>query len=247
MNEERTIEKLREIKNILDKIGVEFWLDHGTLLSAVRDGKIIKWDSDVDLGTWYNNVERIIAAFPEFEKRGFSIILNRKQGRLDTERFYYPHTLDVDICLYRCRGNCAFIIHHVQNIKRIEKLLRWAMNVLKHHECMRPEGVRAHDGLFPSDPFSSLVPLKLRELLADIIWRILDRRGCIVPLVISKSYFENFSTIQFYGMEFKVPSDVEEYLEYRYGSNWRIPVKEWKYENDGAINLEIRLCDFLQS
>lgn len=43
---------------------------------------------------------------------------------------------------------------------------------------------------------------------------------------------------------FRVPFNVEKYLEYRYGSDWKIPIKKWKYKDDGAMSAEIRLCDF---
>lgn len=52
---------LREAKRVVDKHGVEFWLDSGTLLGAVRDGKIIPWEHDIDLATWYTNSWRIVS------------------------------------------------------------------------------------------------------------------------------------------------------------------------------------------
>lgn len=86
MNVERAVENLREIKDILDKNGVEFWLDSGTLLGAVRDGKIIEWDTDIDLGTWYTNVTQLTSIFPEFKKRGFSAFLDMKWGAMSILR-----------------------------------------------------------------------------------------------------------------------------------------------------------------
>jgi len=61
------VKNLREVKDVFDKNDVNFWLDTGTLLGAVRDGKMIEWDHDMDLGLWYNDVKRIISAFSEFK------------------------------------------------------------------------------------------------------------------------------------------------------------------------------------
>ncbi|GAH36594.1 unnamed protein product, partial [marine sediment metagenome] len=47
MDEKIAIDTLKCVKNVLDNYGIEFWLDTGTLLGAVREGKIIPWDSDI--------------------------------------------------------------------------------------------------------------------------------------------------------------------------------------------------------
>lgn len=240
MNEQAALENLKEIKDIFDKIGVEFWLDHGTLLGAFRDGKIIEWDSDVDLGTWYDNAKKITSAFPEFKKRGFWAYLNKKEGTMGAKR----HGCHTGVSLYRKRNDYAWTVHQIREIKytRIEKLLHWLFHILEPMTFVKPEWKSTRK----SEPFSSLLPFTLKRLSADIMWSILDRRGHFIPLAIPITYFEKLSTIQFYGIEFKTPFNVEKYLNYRYGGDWKIPRKNWKYKDDGAIDLNgPRLCDFL--
>jgi len=241
MIEDVAVENLTEIRDVFHKIDVEFWLDHGTLLAAVRDGKIIEWDSDVDLGTWYDNTKQILSALGEFKKRRFTTVLNSKRGNLGVKR----DGCYVGVSLYRERGNCAWTVPPVflRELNRVEKLLNWWMNVSTPITYTTPEG----KFLRRSGPFLSLVPLTLKQHLADITWSILDRRGCIIPLMIPKHYFEDLSIIEFYGIEFDIPSNVEQYLEYRYGSSWKIPTKKWKYKDNGAMSAEIRLCDFNSS
>ena len=41
MKEERALETLRKIKKILDKNNINYWLDEGTLLGAVREKKLM--------------------------------------------------------------------------------------------------------------------------------------------------------------------------------------------------------------
>ena len=36
--------------SILNKNKVDYWVCHGTLLGIIRDGKLIEWDNDIDIG-----------------------------------------------------------------------------------------------------------------------------------------------------------------------------------------------------
>ena len=66
---------LREAKQIMDQLGVVFFLRQGTCLGAIRDGAIIPWDDDIDLGSIFetHNVteEMMQAVASAFEDHGF--------------------------------------------------------------------------------------------------------------------------------------------------------------------------------
>ncbi|HIB35549.1 MAG TPA: hypothetical protein EYO26_03970, partial [Dehalococcoidia bacterium] len=42
---------LLKIKELMDELKVIFFLRHGTCLGAVRDGQLITWDDDIDIGS----------------------------------------------------------------------------------------------------------------------------------------------------------------------------------------------------
>ena len=42
---------LKEARHILDRLGLVFFLRHGTGLGAVRDGAFIEWDDYLDIGS----------------------------------------------------------------------------------------------------------------------------------------------------------------------------------------------------
>jgi hypothetical protein len=66
---------LLEAKEILDGLGVKFFLRQGTCLGAVRDKAFIAWDDDLDLGVilGYNGFteESVDPVLVKFRERGF--------------------------------------------------------------------------------------------------------------------------------------------------------------------------------
>jgi hypothetical protein len=225
------VKNLREVKEVFDKVGVTFWLDTGTLLGAVRDGQIIEWDTDVDMGTWYDDLAKLLFTFPELRKRGFNITLNRKWADMTVRRF----DCNVNVCLYHKRGGYVWRVSRMPKkgliLNVIIKILQRCVNISNLRVYTKQKGTFAEE----IKNFSSLLPSVLKRLPTDTAWLALHRLGCLIPMVIPKQYFENLSTIQFYGMEFNAPFDVEKYLRYRYGSNWRMPKEKYEYyKEDGA-------------
>lgn len=98
---------LKEAKEIMDELGVTFFLRQGTCLGAVRDNAIMAWDDDLDIGSVVGlhgltkdsintTVERVVAAFTA---RGFStrveltssytyVLLLKDSVRIDWECFH---------------------------------------------------------------------------------------------------------------------------------------------------------------
>ncbi|MFC1953686.1 LicD family protein, partial [Chloroflexota bacterium] len=65
-------EILREIKQILDKLGVTFFLRKGTCLGVIRSKEFIPWDDDIDIGSVIGcnrltekTIEQVITALKE--------------------------------------------------------------------------------------------------------------------------------------------------------------------------------------
>jgi hypothetical protein len=74
----RNAEKvLLEIRQLLSDINIVFFLRHGTCLGAVRDGELIPWDDDIDIGSiigMHNLDESSISrAVKRFEATNFQV------------------------------------------------------------------------------------------------------------------------------------------------------------------------------
>jgi len=65
---------LLAIKEVLDSMGVKFWLMYGTLLGAIRDKGFIDFDMDTDIGIYYEDKDRAYDIVIELQKRAFGLI-----------------------------------------------------------------------------------------------------------------------------------------------------------------------------
>ena len=74
---------LKEIKQILDRLGLVFFLRHGTCLGAVRDHAFIEWDDDLDIGSVIGlhglTEERVRSAAHVFEEDGFTVSIGANE------------------------------------------------------------------------------------------------------------------------------------------------------------------------
>lgn len=64
---------LRDVADVLNRGGVEYWCDYGTLLGQHREGDLILGDKDVDLCAFAEEKPRVLALAPELERRGYQV------------------------------------------------------------------------------------------------------------------------------------------------------------------------------
>lgn len=59
------IELLRFIDNVCKKYDLDYWLDYGTLLGAVRHRGFIPWDDDIDISMLRDDYNKLIKVLPK--------------------------------------------------------------------------------------------------------------------------------------------------------------------------------------
>lgn len=88
MDIDSATEVLKEITKIMDKAGITFFLRQGTCLGAIRDGSLIPWDDDIDLGS-------VMGLHGLIEKSVDSTVTILRQNGYITELTHLDHCLHV--------------------------------------------------------------------------------------------------------------------------------------------------------
>ena len=103
-------ERLRDIKRILDQLGVVFFIAYGTCLGAIREGGFIPWDDEMDLGSVIGlngldeeTIDRGIAAFKE---NGYYVHVNRTSRHIGVS--VVKSSIRADWTCHRIIGDSVF-------------------------------------------------------------------------------------------------------------------------------------------
>ena len=62
---------LVELARLFETAGARFWLRDGTALGVYRDGTVLPYDDDADLGVWDKDLPRLLPLFVEMTHRGY--------------------------------------------------------------------------------------------------------------------------------------------------------------------------------
>lgn len=92
---------LADVADKLERAGLEYWLDWGSLLGAVRDGRILEHDTDTDLSVPAVHAEALRAlADREFAARGYVVQDRGTSLLIGLPRRPRVHTLDDEIMVH---------------------------------------------------------------------------------------------------------------------------------------------------
>lgn len=95
-------EKIRELLyftvELFEKHNIDYWLDYGTLLGAVREGGFFSHDEDADISTFVENREKVEGLKDEFLKKEYVVRLNHFKNKSGIQiRYSKENNLHIDI------------------------------------------------------------------------------------------------------------------------------------------------------
>jgi len=249
---EDLVEDFKILKEILDKYNIKYWLECGTLLGAVREGRIIPWDDDIEFGIMDSEVEKLNSALPEISEKGFKVrkaplpilkyAFKRSEYGIDAWVFSESDENNFAASLYQMSLNnlsAQFLwyiwLPFICAEKDIDiKMPPYRLKYMPHSKFKKIF-------ILALKYFLTLFPYKSRKLFAESALKklIKNKKVEIIKSVVPKHYLKEFKEIKFYGLMVNIPLNDEEYVAYKYGKDWRTPRKKWScYDEDGSITID---------
>ncbi|MCK5260582.1 MAG: LicD family protein [Thermoplasmatales archaeon] len=224
-NKENIILILKEIKGVHDKYQIPFWLEYGSLLGAVRGGKIIDGDYDIDLATFFDVLmDKFETISKELYDMGYDIYITETRMAMSKENIhasiYLYNTNVVPKCITRNRKRKKNFMGKTL-IYCFLRPLQTSHKDLIHNYTPRIKTIQMIKSVMRHLPSRN----KLYNLLLSFGKKIncLDSFNVNVP----ESYVDTFKEITFCDVNIKIPKEEEKYLEQFYGKTWKIPDKNW--------------------
>jgi phosphorylcholine metabolism protein LicD len=112
MDKVLAIRNLTAVKEVFEKFGITLWLDFGTLLGAVREGRLIEWDLDIDLATWDRDRKKILWALKNLKE-------GQSKAKVDVGAPLFPNFHDTHVSLYPYDSTIEIFLYQVRNNKAI--------------------------------------------------------------------------------------------------------------------------------
>ncbi|TPH17077.1 LicD family protein [Litorilituus lipolyticus] len=219
---QRWLDSLEQITAILQQHNLNSFLDTGTLLGAVRDGQFIPWDNDIDISLLDKdyNKQTLLKVAKSIYHAGYNVNYHQ-----DAIYIYKDPDIAIGIMLYR-HSNQSYI-NQFGKIELASRFL-YLLKKIKSRQLIYCQG---HTFTYS---FKASM-LKLRALISIIPNWLLDKSVIseqTKQINIPEHFFNKLEEFSFYGVNFNVPAETKEYLEFRYGSNWKTPISDYDYMTD---------------
>ena len=225
---------LKNVKLVLEKHSIDYWLDCGTLLGAIRDGQLIKWDTDIDIGCWKNKNDYLIKKIlrKEFMTLGYNVYL--------TDYFINIHdpkysNYNVDINFYSKYANWAItpsncLLPYLKDPLPIfiNHLIRFIYNnrlYLKKYHSMVKYFIKIYFSLIRY--IFLILPPNWQDIFLDKLIILRQKLTDHKNEAVEKHYFWDLVQFNVFNGAYPVPKKYREYLTCRYGSNWETPIQKW--------------------
>lgn len=223
---------------------INYWIDCGTLLGAVRHGGYIPWDDDIDIGMLREDYDKFNSTFNNYNvhsKYQFVSIENNKEFYLaygkvvdnNTVLIEEGHKIGVNIDVFVYDNVPEDFVKQKKMFDKRDSLMRrygysqdsvgtYKENSLKHllRICRKIFYVVIQT-LIPGGFVGLLV--KNCKKYANIETTVVGNFSAFARMVCKKDVFNSFIELEFEGKMFKAPVGYDDWLKAFYGNYMELP------------------------
>ena len=237
---------LEVVARFCEERGINYWIDYGTLLGAVRHKGFIPWDDDIDIGMLRPDYDRFMKEFngynPRYEAhciendpnfvRGFGRVFDTRTLSLWKSMENIKYGVNIDIFVHDNAPDDDDVVaemyrrrdfYHRMNFRRLRRISsKTGGNILKQL-CIYTFRIMMR--IFPRGYF----PRKLVENSKRYMHEDTKRVGEFVEYgysVYSREEVSSFVDMEFEGKKYKVPAGYDKVLTQYYGDYMTPPPPE---------------------
>ena len=221
------LELLMFLDKICNKYEIEYWLDYGSLLGAVRHGGFIPWDDDVDLGVMRKDFDKLLKVLrKEFDNHGLDNV---------TVKVYHENVKNIFLAFiqisYRLPGNGS-TMGYIDIFPFDYRDSNEGLSIDEYIDEVNNFYIK----LANSEDINGVVSEYMSNLNLSY-----DDADYIVPACVSRREFNiidknvifPLGKIKYKGKYFNCPNDWDTYLEGLYHDYKKVPKM---IENHGLVN-----------
>ena len=217
----RMVELLDTFDAICQQEGLTYWLDHGTLLGAVRDGGFIPWDDDLDVTMPREDYEKFLKIAPE--KVPETLFLQTKESDPYTP-VHYAKLRDRRSTYIDKWEEGKNIRYHQGIFIDIFPLNRIDASQEKNYARLLNFAKLFSNRYLKIDPIAKYLIQKINAFhnpKGDLLVSGAEAMHYVIHIPV-KSVFP-LSKVKFEGGEYPAPADVSAYLASIFGKNFMTP------------------------